>query len=132
MACENLGVRDPFGDAEARLRWHAERAVQWLEAAASGQLLAVGHPFELPARPQLPLEEGKYGRVVHDETTASLTAWSSHYRRTGTVRFGAVSGLDGAIAVAQFEDWRGTLHNAAETSSRCNHALASEAPTGKR
>ena len=37
-------VRDPFGDAEARLRWHAERAVQWLEAAASGQLVAVGIP----------------------------------------------------------------------------------------
>lgn len=100
-------VRDPFGDAEARLRWHVQRALQWLDAAARGALLAPGDPFELPARPQISLEDEKYRRVVHDETASALTTWISHYRNTGVVRFGAVPGLDGAIAVARFEDWQG-------------------------
>lgn len=44
-------ARDPVGDAEARLRWHVERALDWLDSAAAGRLLATGDPFEVPSRP---------------------------------------------------------------------------------
>lgn len=39
-------------EVDFRLRWHVERAVAWVEAAASNGLLAEGADFELPALPQ--------------------------------------------------------------------------------
>jgi hypothetical protein len=98
-------ARDPFGDAEARLHWHVERALKWLDAAATGTLLAPGDPFEVPARPQPVSVEGHtFGRLVHDETASTFPGWLSHYRSTGSVRFGVVPGLDGVLTAGEFVD----------------------------
>jgi hypothetical protein len=97
--------RDPFGDAEARLRWHVERALEWLDAAAMGTLLAHGDPFEVPARPQAVCFEGqRFRHLVHDETPSTFSAWASRYRTTGGVRLGVVPGLDDVLTVGEFVD----------------------------
>jgi hypothetical protein len=65
------GATEPIGDHEERLKWHITRAVAWLEAAASGNLVHEGDPFEIPS---CPVNRGI--RVVHDESTQSFSAWS--------------------------------------------------------
>lgn len=101
-------VRDPVGDAEVRLRWHIERALDWLASAAAGRLLAPGDPFELPARPYTVLKEWAHQRVVHDETAAEFNVWDGRQGTVGVARLGGIPGIGNAIGVARFEERAGT------------------------
>lgn len=101
-------ARDPVGDAEARLRWHVERALDWLDSAAAGRLLATGDPFEVPSRPYSALREWAQRRVVHDETAACFSAWAGREKTIGVVRLGAISEIGNAIGVAGFDERNGT------------------------
>ncbi|MBU8900964.1 ThiF family adenylyltransferase [Corallococcus sp. M34] len=101
-------VRDPVGDVDARLRWHVERAMAWLQHAANDQLLAEGEPFELPDRPHTTVREWERHLVVDDETATSFAAWSGRERTFGRARFGAVTDIGGALGVSRFEDQSGT------------------------
>jgi ThiF family len=105
-------VRDPVGDADQRLRWHAERALQWLNRAANDQLLAVGDPFELPQRPLPTARDWLLRRVVHDESAASFTAWDGRVGSFGIARFGALKDIGNVLAVKSLEDQRGTIVSA--------------------
>ena len=102
-------VRDPVGDADQRLRWHAERALEWLHRAANDQLLAVGDPFELPERPHTAVRGWLRDRVVHDESAASFTLWDGRAGTFGTVRLGALRDIGNVLAVKSFEDQRGEV-----------------------
>lgn len=100
--CLNV-VRDPVGDADARLRWHAERAQLWLERAANDQLLAPGDLFELPAiPPRTTVRRWERHRVVHDESASSFEAWRAREGQFGTVLLGAVPGIENAIGAGRF------------------------------
>jgi len=99
-------VRDPVGDAETRLRWHVERAIEWLRRAASNRLLAPGDPFEIPARPHTATAEWARYRIIHDESVTSFSAWSDREGASGVARLGAITDIANAIAVARFEDWQ--------------------------
>lgn len=99
-------VRDPVGDAAQRLRWHAERAVEWLHRAATGQLLAVDDPFELPDRPHTTARAWLRERVVHDECARSFSAWSGRSGSFGIARFGVPKDIGNVIAIQSFEDKR--------------------------
>jgi len=99
-------VRDPVGDADSRLSWHVERALEWLQRAAHDELLATGDPFELPARPHTTARAWLRQRVIHDETPASFGFWGGRIGTFGSVHFGLVTDLD-AIGVAQFDDEHG-------------------------
>jgi hypothetical protein len=100
-------IRDPVGDVDLRLRWHAERALDWLHRAANGQLLADGDPFELPERPHTTVRRWERGRVVHDETAESFSAWTGRAGSFGIARFGAVTDVGSVLAIRSFEDQRG-------------------------
>jgi ThiF family len=102
-------VRDPVGDADQRLRWHAERALQWLHRAANDQLLAAGDPFELPDRPQTTARAWVRERVVHDESAASFTAWDGRAGSFGIARLGALKDIGNALAIKSFEDQCGNV-----------------------
>ena len=52
-------------DMEERLRWHVERCLVWLEAAAKDQLMVSGEPFEVPQSPRELLIDRF--TVIHDE-----------------------------------------------------------------
>ncbi|WP_437999683.1 ThiF family adenylyltransferase [Sorangium sp. So ce185] len=100
-------VRDPIGDADARLRWHVERALHWLQRAADGQLLATGDPFELPALRHTTARAWLRQRVVHDDTSACFHAWRGREGTFGIARMGAFTDIGNAIGVARFERQQG-------------------------
>lgn len=102
-------VRDPVGDADQRLRWHAVRALEWLHRAANDQLLAVGDPFELPERPHTTVRGWLRERVVHDESPASFTAWDGRAGSFGVARFGVPKDIGSILAIKRFEDQRGDV-----------------------
>ena len=103
-----ISARDPVGDADARLRWHVERALDWLDAAVSGRLLAAGDPFELPWRPYTTLKDWERRRVVHDDAASEFHAWSGREASLGVARLGIVPGIGNAIGVAGFDERGGT------------------------
>ncbi|MBL8601044.1 MAG: ThiF family adenylyltransferase [Myxococcales bacterium] len=102
-------VRDPVGDADQRLRWHAERALEWLHRAANDQLLAAGDPFELPERPHTTVRGWLRERVVHDESAASFAEWDGRAGDFGNVRFGALKDIGNVFAIKSFESRRGEV-----------------------
>jgi hypothetical protein len=104
-----IAVRDPVGDADQRLRWHAERALAWLHRAASDQLLAAGDPFELPARPRTTVRGWLRARVVHDERAASFAAWDGRAGTFGIARLGTLKDAGSVFAIKSFEDQRGEV-----------------------
>ncbi|WNG20824.1 HesA/MoeB/ThiF family protein [Cystobacter fuscus] len=97
-------VRDPVGDADTRLRWHVERALVWLHHAANDQLLAMGDPFELPARSHTTARAWLRQRLVHDETALTFDAWSGREGSFGRADLGLVTDIGNAIGVSRFED----------------------------
>lgn len=102
-------IRDPVGDAEQRLRWHVERALEWLRRAANDELLAAGDPFELPHRPHTTMQGWQRLRVVHDENATSFAAWSGRTGCFGVARLGSLRDLANVFAVKSFEDQRGKV-----------------------
>jgi hypothetical protein len=102
-------VRDPVGDADQRLRWHAERALEWLNRAANDKLLAAGDPFELPERPHTNVRGWSRERVVHDESASSFAAWNGRGGTFGIARFGTLKDIGNVVAIKSFEDEHGKL-----------------------
>lgn len=102
-------VRNPVSDADGRLRWHVERALEWLHRAVNEQLLVPGDPFELPDRPHTTVREWGRQRVVHDENATSLAAWAGQEDRFGVAHFGSISEISNAIGIRSFEDQQGSV-----------------------
>ncbi|MFZ5894684.1 MAG: HesA/MoeB/ThiF family protein [Myxococcota bacterium] len=100
-------IRDPVGDADGRLRWHAERALTWLNRAANNQLLAQGDPFEIPDRPHTTVRGRERERVIHDESADTFSAWESRSGNFGIVRLGSLKDIDNVLAIRSFEDQHG-------------------------
>jgi hypothetical protein len=93
--------RDPVGNADERLRWHVDRALEWLGAAAAGTLVAVGDPFELPARPYTTEKDLAGIRVVHDEGGESLSSWTAQPKKAGNVVIAELPGVSTVLVVAE-------------------------------
>lgn len=101
----NTSIKDPIGDADTRLRWHAQRALAWLDAAACDRLLAPGDPFELPERPN----DLKAGSLVHDESSKSLEVWSKHIGTWGTANLGILPEFSDVLVLASFATRNGEV-----------------------
>jgi len=99
--------RDPIGDADLRLRWHVERALDWIAAAAIGKLVEVGDLYELPQRPCARLPGWSALRVVHDESGSSFGAWQQQVNASGTVVLARLDALPNVLVVATFLDRSG-------------------------
>ena len=100
----------------ARLAWHVKGAREWLEAAARGQLLASGDPFELP---DLPTDGNP--QVVFREGGEELGTWMTSPESRGWVELVPVPGNPRLLAVKAFSslegrrlsspDWGDLLHS---------------------
>jgi hypothetical protein len=78
-----------------RLKWHIERAVEWIVAASEGTLRREGDQFELPHIPEIGPP-----RIAFEEGPDQLQAWMASSSRHGHVEFRAVPG--GTIAATRW------------------------------
>jgi len=101
------GGPEPLGDAESRLRWHVERCISWLKAAAENELMAPGEPFEAPQCP--PELLNKKLTIVHDEGPDTWSKWSERLGDWGEVRWGTLTGVENIIVAEEFRDSQGNL-----------------------
>lgn len=100
-------ARDPVGDSDVRIRWHVERALEWLRAAAAGRLQAEGDPFETPMWATATAQEHRSLRVVHDESGEDLEVWRGRVGEVGQATIGVLPGIDKALVVGTFSDAQG-------------------------
>jgi len=71
---------EPLG-GNNRLKWHFERALEWLVQASNGKLVDEGEPFELP---DYPISNVKY-QLAFNENQGTYNTWKSLKDRTGIV-----------------------------------------------
>lgn len=69
--------------ASSRLRWHVERAIDWLRLASEDQLAPAGEPFELP---EVLISRGDQVLVAFAEGPDSLDRWERHTAKSGIVK----------------------------------------------
>lgn len=67
----NMSQSEPM-DADTRLRWRIERALEWLELAASGNLSKPGDPYEVP-----PLPTSGTEMVAFNEGADTFPIWNA-------------------------------------------------------
>jgi hypothetical protein len=85
-----------------RLRWRLERALAWLTAAARGELLRTGDPFELPDLETLPAPLVAFG-----ENDASLATWVGEAAQAGVASLVEVREKPLVQAVMNYRDHEG-------------------------
>lgn len=104
-SAKSLGRREFDQEPRApsgRIRWHVQRALDWLVAAAKGELILPGEPFELPAYPHdLSLVLGFL------EDGMSFAAWGAISARAGLVELVRYPGNDRVRVVRRFATWKG-------------------------
>ncbi len=104
-----------FGDsasepwtAEGRLRWHVERALEWLRLASRGELVHEGDPFELPDfGTRTGVASSPSTSVAYSESAADFEAWSAVRERCGLVDLRRLAAPDDRLVVAAFTDLKG-------------------------
>lgn len=96
---------EPFGDAEARLRWHVERTLSWLQSAAKDELIKNGEPFELPHLK--PIGDGV--RVVHDEDPSSYDIWRNCSDELGLAELIQYQSAENTLLVVSFKRLDGQI-----------------------
>lgn len=92
---------EPFA-AGARLRWHVERALQWLVLASRDDLAEIGDPFELP---YVPYNSGI--TVAFGETGESIYRWENHHLKAGKVLFYKLRRNPEILVVKNFKNFKG-------------------------
>jgi molybdopterin/thiamine biosynthesis adenylyltransferase len=96
------GLEDePFqaSGRHGRLRWHVLRALDWLNLAATGELVKVGDPFEIPHFPGATLADTT---VAFAEGAASFNVWESTAMTYGTVNLMPLAAKPSIHAVTGF------------------------------
>lgn len=74
---------EPY-NAEDRLLWHCQRAVEWVRSASRGELILAGEPFELPHIPPFPEVESS---VRFCEGAIDTSPWSNGHAAHGRAGF---------------------------------------------
>lgn len=87
---------EPF-DAHTRLVWHVGRLIDWLRAAAAGDLVRQGDPFELPDFCQK-----SPPTVAFNETRETLKEWDGAEDSAGIAEMVAVPGANQVWCLKSF------------------------------
>jgi hypothetical protein len=102
------GLEDEPEAASTRLRWRAERALEWLIAAAEETLVPVGAPFELPDFPERAINPGSANPVIaFRESPEFFARWRHDGARWGTVELLRHPSVTNAIVIQRFIDGNG-------------------------
>ena len=92
---------EPF-DPHTRLAWHVERLTEWLRAAATGDLVKQGDPFELPDFCQK-----SPPTVAFNETRETLEEWNRLEDSVGMAELAAVLGANQVWCLKSFNSMMG-------------------------
>ena len=92
---------EPF-DAHRRLAWHVGRLMEWLRAAATGNLVRKGDPFELPD-----FRQKSWPTLAFNETRESLEAWNRETDSAGLAELIAVPGASQVWCLKSFNSLKG-------------------------
>ncbi len=87
---------EPF-DAHRRLAWHVERLTEWLGAAATGNLVHEGDPFELPD-----FDQKCSPTLAFNETRENLEAWNKVTESPGFAELVTVPGANQVWYIKSF------------------------------
>lgn len=87
-------------DSEGRLKWHVERAMQWLQDAQADRLAVTGDPFELP---HFPLGTERNLSMAFDEDQESFAKWSASSNSAGLVRLVEMRRNPGTLVATEFQ-----------------------------
>lgn len=101
---DRLGIDEEPTAAGERLRWHVERALQWINEAEQGTLLAPGDPYELP---EFPGAETSGWRVGFMETSETLARWQREKCRAGLLTLVPLPERAQLLVVKQFSNTLG-------------------------
>ena len=93
---------EPF-DAHRRLAWHVERLMEWLCAAATGNLMREGDPFELPDFCQK-----SPPTLAFNETSETLEKWDTVTDSAGLTELVAVPEANQVWCVKSFNSMGGS------------------------
>lgn len=91
--------REPYGSVPARLRWHCERAIQWIAAAFGDSLAQQGDRLELP---HIAPCYGPSYLVAFSEDRDSLGHWGQVADRVGDVSLFAAGKDSSSFVVDSF------------------------------
>jgi hypothetical protein len=91
-------------DADTRLRWRIERALEWLELAASGNLSKPGDPYETPPLPTTGTE-----MVAFNEGVDTFPIWNATKTSFGVFRSKLLNPSPTIRIVSSFFDEAGRL-----------------------
>lgn len=92
---------EPF-DAHRRLLWHVERLMGWLRAAATGNLVRMGDPFELPDFCQK-----SPPTLAFNETRGNLEKWNRLADSVGLAELVAIPGANQVWCLKSFNSLNG-------------------------
>lgn len=108
--CVDTGIRslgrhgydaEPF-DAHRRLAWHVGRLLEWIQAAATGDLTREGDPFELPDFCQ-----NSSLTLAFNETRENLEAWNEVADSVGLAKLITVPGANEVLCLKSFNSLGG-------------------------
>jgi hypothetical protein len=88
----------------SRLVWYLERVVEWLSAAACGQLANPDDPFELP---DFPTGDGTAVTIAHAEDALSFASWQSRTETYGLVELVPLARCEGVLLVRRYTKLNG-------------------------
>jgi len=84
-------------EPHARLKWHMERTISWITAAAKNELTITGEPFELP-----PLPGTESCMFIFNEDKSSFDQWVTAKVTEGTFTFKPIKNQGGLYAITGF------------------------------
>lgn len=99
---------EPY-DEHTRLEWHVGRTVEWVKAAANGELLRDGDPYEFPVFPSSSAgqDRGELVRVAFQENAQRLGEWRKRHEVCGLVPLHPIAHRQDVRVVGSFEDGDG-------------------------
>lgn len=95
---------EPY-DVHTRLKWHIQRALEWLRLASRGELLSPGDPFELP---DFPVGAAAI-TVAFSEGLESFPSWQAAVERFGLVDLVGLANKPGVLLVKRLRSLGGRI-----------------------
>lgn len=79
-------ITEPINSKDDRLKWHIERAKEWIKLASQAMLVSDGDPYEIPPLPCIKESVSAF-TLVFSEDNKSLKNWDDVAKKRGVFSF---------------------------------------------